>query len=122
MVLIDTSAWIESLRPDGDPVVRARVQALLQSGEAAWCPMVRLELWNGARGAREKRVLREIEAAVPCMAMTPEVWARADDFARKARAAGRTVPATDILVAACAQQHAVEIEHADEHFRLIARL
>jgi hypothetical protein len=31
----------------GPGVLRERVNALLQSGEAAWCPAVRLELWRG---------------------------------------------------------------------------
>jgi len=53
--LIDTSSWIDAMRRDGDPAVRARVLALMQSGEAAWCDMVRLELWNGLRGAAERR-------------------------------------------------------------------
>ena len=51
MKLIDTSSWIDALRRDGDPQIRARVVALMASGEAAWCDLVRLELWNGLRGA-----------------------------------------------------------------------
>lgn len=47
--LIDTSSWIEQPRSGGDRVVRERVESLLLSGEAAWCPVVRLELPNGAR-------------------------------------------------------------------------
>ena len=36
------------LRPGGDPTVRARVEAALTTGQARWCPLVQLELWNGA--------------------------------------------------------------------------
>ncbi len=36
--------------PNGDRDVAERVRALLETGEAAWCPMIRVELWNGVRG------------------------------------------------------------------------
>lgn len=120
MKLVDTSSWIHSLRPGGDPAVTQRVRDLLESGQAAWCPMVRLELWNGARGTHEMRVLRDMGHALPELEITPPVWEQACDLARKARAGGHTVPATDILVAACARYHAVGIEHADIHFDVVS--
>ncbi len=119
MKLVDTSAWIEQLRRNGDPVVRRRVEQLLLSGEAAWCPFVRLELWNRARGGREHRVLREMERELPVLEAAPEVWDLACSLARKARANGITVPTSDLLIAACARHHHVEVEHADSHFELI---
>ena len=122
MKLIDTSAWIHSLRPDGVREVTARVRALLQSGDAAWCPLVRLELWNGARGSHEKQVLLELERELPELDISDDVWDLACDLARKARRGGKTVPASDLLIAACARHHQVGIEHADSHFDVIATL
>lgn len=55
--------------------------------------MVRLELWNGARGKREKKV---------------------------PRTAGVTVPSTDVLIYACATHHGAEIEHSDSDFAAIS--
>lgn len=46
MVLVDSSSWIHLLRPDGDSAVRERVELALRTGDACWCAMVRLELWN----------------------------------------------------------------------------
>ena len=120
MKLIDTSSWIHSLRPDGDAVVASRVRAALETGDAAWCAMVRLELWNGARGEREKAVLREMEATLLDLEITADVWQLAMELARKARDNGLTVPATDLLLAACARHHGAELEHADSHFNQIA--
>ena len=97
-------------------------KARLQAGEAAWCPVVRLELWNGARGEHEKRVLREMQAQLPDLAIDPPVWERACALARKARSSGSTLPASDILIAACARHHQVEIEHADRHLDTLAAL
>ena len=116
MVLIDTSAWIHALRPDGGREVKARVAALLESGQAATCAMIRLELWNGARGDHEKRVIRDLERELPDLDITSEVWRGACALARAARKSGQTIPATDLLISACARHHGIAILHDDEHF------
>jgi predicted nucleic acid-binding protein len=122
MVLVDTSAWIHFLRPDGDAAVRARVEGVLRSGTARLCPLVRLELWNGAGGERERKVLRELERSIPELGITPEVWGDARDLARRCRAAGVSVPATDLLIAACAIHHGARLEHEDTDFDAIERV
>jgi predicted nucleic acid-binding protein len=119
VILVDTSSWIHFLRTDGDLTVRARVDAALRSGAACWCPTVRLELWNGAAGAREKKVMREFERVLPELAISDNTWRLAVELARQCRAAGVTVPATDVLIAACAREHGARLEHADHDFDLI---
>jgi predicted nucleic acid-binding protein len=119
MTLVDTSSWIEQLRRDGDPAVRARVEALLVAGEAAWCPIVELELWNGARGDREITVIQQMAQILVSLDIDRDVWSTANAMARSSRERGVTVPATDILVAACAKRHGVRLEHHDRHFDLI---
>jgi predicted nucleic acid-binding protein len=116
VVLIDSSSWIHMLHPKGDPAARLRVETLLHAGTACWCPLVRLELWNGAGGPREKRVLRDMERSLPELPITADVWASAFKLAREARGAGLSVPATDILIAACARFHGVGLEHSDSDF------
>jgi len=120
LVLVDSSSWIHFLRPNGDPEVRARVQALLLNGDACWCPLVRLELWNGAAGERDRRILRDFEAVLPELPIDDETWSVAYELARRARSAGVSVPATDILIAACARRHGAELETADSDFALLA--
>jgi predicted nucleic acid-binding protein len=119
--LIDTSAWIQALRPDGDSETKAQVTTLLEAGEAAWCAMVRLELWNGAQGEHERRVLQEMERTLPDLEMSAAVWKLAEELARTARKRGRTIPSTDLLIAACARHHEVEVEHRDAHFDELAK-
>lgn len=122
MKLVDTSAWVHQMRPKGDPAVRARVEALLRSGDAAWCAMIRLEIWAGVGNDRERQALAEYAAVLPDLPIGPEVWDAACELASQARRAGRTIPASDMLIFACAQQHGVEVEHADAHFDLLQRL
>lgn len=122
VVLVDTSSWIHLLRPDGDRAVRGRVEAVLQAGTACWCPVVRLELWSGAGGDREKKVLRDFERWLPTLAISEAVWEEADALARKAHQAGVSVPATDLLIAACARHHGARLEHADSDFDLLRKV
>ena len=120
MILVDTSSWIHFLRPDGDRNVRSRVETALTNGRACWCPLVQLELWNGARGQRERSVLEDFARTLPELPIDGEVWSAAHALARRARASGVTVPATDIVIAACADRHGATLETADSDFDLLA--
>jgi predicted nucleic acid-binding protein len=120
--LIDTSSWVDALRRDGDPAIKARVAALLRDGTAAWCDMVRLELWNGLRGVSERKQMQELEADVILLVTTDAVWTKARLLAQRARGKGVTVPGADLVIAACAWEHGVEMEHDDRHLAALAGL
>ena len=120
--LVDTSSWIEALRTDGDPQVRSRVSALMKEGRVCLCDIVLLELWNGAQGDREKNNLKRLEEVLPKLVTDGDVWVKARELARACRIKGVTVPATDLLVFACASHYKVDLEHSDEHFELIRRV
>jgi predicted nucleic acid-binding protein len=122
MTLIDTSSWVDALRRDGDPEVKTRVAALMRAGTAAWCDIVRLELWSGLRGAAERKHMEELEADVVNLPTNDAVWARARLLTQRARAKEVTVPATDLLIAACAWEHGVALEHDDAHLTALAAL
>ena len=84
-VLVDSSLWVHQLRKSGDPAHRDRVNALLERGEAAWCPAVRLELWRGVTNDAERKTLRRYEALLPDYEITAEVWTRSIHLADRAR-------------------------------------
>ena len=115
MKLVDTSSWVDYLR-DLNSDVCARVGSLVLAGEAAWCEMTLVELWNGARGTREKRELAEMEKEITLLPIHRGVWQTACKLARSCRDAGLTVPANDIVIAACAIENKVGLEHCDRHF------
>jgi len=122
MILVDTSSWIHQQCRKGDPIIQRRVEALLQSGLAAWCPVTRLELWSGVRNARERDILRHYEQVIPELPITEEVWQMACDLAAAGRSHGKTFPSNDLLISACAIYHGVVLEHADQHFDEILKL
>lgn len=84
--------------------------------------MVRLELWNGAGGDQEKKVIRDFQRVLPELAITSEVWELACQRAQAARKAGVSVPASDLLIAACAQHHQATLETSDSDFALLSKL
>ncbi|TNF76136.1 MAG: PIN domain nuclease [Acidobacteria bacterium] len=120
-VLVDTSAWIDALRKDGDPEVLAAVKSLTADGAAVLCDMVRLELWNGARGKAERQFLAGLDKELECFPTTAEVWQTAIDLADACRRRGITVPTTDLLIAACAEHHGLGLLHHDTHFDQISK-
>lgn len=120
-VLIDTSSWIEALRQSGNAEVREKVANLMLGGRAAWCEMVIVELWNGARGNYEKQRLKELEKEIILLKITSDVWKTAKELAQKCRQAGQTVPSADLVISACAIFYNVSIEHCDDHIDFILK-
>jgi len=115
MKLVDTSSWVEYLR-DRESEAGDSVEVLVLSGEAAWCDMTLVELWHGVRGAKEKRELAEMENEVERIPVDAAGWRLAARLALRCREKGFTVPISDIVIAACAVTHKLELEHCDKHF------
>jgi predicted nucleic acid-binding protein len=121
MKLVDTSSWVEYLRSRkseaGD-----RVEALVVSGDAAWCDVTLVELWHGVRGSMEKRELSGMENEIERIPVDAVVWRLASKLALRCRERGFTVPVSDIVIAACAVVNGLELEHCDKHFNDILPL
>src|SRR5438876_11318076 len=99
--------------------VRERVEHLLAAGLAAWCPIVRLELWAGVSTEQERAALREYEQRIPELAINDEIWQSACELADRCRKAGKRAPANDLLIAACARYHGVALESVVAHLDLL---
>ena len=121
-LLIDTSAWVEAMRRQGDERTRNAVHAALTTGRARFCDIVRLELWNGMGDAKERKWLSELEQALETVPTDTAVWTEATRLAQESRRLGLTVPATDLLIEACSRVHKLEILHRDSHFDRLASI
>jgi len=121
-VLIDTSAWVEAMRRTGDEATRKEVHAVLRSGRARFCDFVRLELWNGVGGDAERKWLTELEQSIEMVPTGADVWAEARRLAQETRRQALTLPASDLLIAACSRVHGLEILHRDGHFDRLAAI
>lgn len=121
MTLIDTSSWVHFLRRKGDVRVKQRVTRLLVAGESAICELVAVELWMGVGSVEDSTDLQELVELVPCLEINAESWMLARKLAQKCREAGRLVPSSDLVIAACAFCHGAEIDSEDAHFALLER-
>ncbi len=120
MVLVDSSAWIESLRRKGDMHVKLAVEGLLDAYEAMWCSPVRLEVLGGARRDERARLGRMF-SVIPYRSCKEDDWDRAVALAWRLRGRGLTVPWLDVLIASVAIHDEVRLYAVDKHFREIAR-
>lgn len=118
MKRVDTSSWIEYLR-DAESEAGNQVEERVLTGDAAWCEVTAVELWHGVRGAREKRDLAELEQEVTLFPVDADAWQKARRLAVAGRQAGITVPVADLIMAATAARHGLDLEHCDRHFEAI---
>jgi len=120
LVLIDTSAWIQALRPSGSGAVQDRVRLFIKEGRAASCEMVILELSAGTRNEFEFGELIEDLEALEQLPITAKIWHRAYHVANQLRRKGVTVPPADILISAVAIDNGCKLYHQDTDFENIA--
>jgi len=121
MKMVDSSSWVHALRRRGDGAVREGVRVLVTSGQAVWCAAIRLELWARWCGSGAS-MLNNLKQRIPELAINDEIWQSACDLANRCRKEGIRAPASDLLIAACARYHGVELESADAHFDLLKTL
>lgn len=118
--LLDTSVWISALRKDGLQSVQDRVRHILLHGQVFTAGIIRLELLSGAKTDAEFKRLQTRLDALDDAPADHSLWQSAARLAFSLRRQGLTIPATDVLIAACALKTASCLVHADRHFDLIA--
>lgn len=74
MILLESSALIESFRRNGRKDILARVRNAVVTGVAALCEPVMLELWAGAKGRLEKIKIQEMQNLLPMLECDAGGW------------------------------------------------
>ena len=113
-VLVDSSAWIEYFRR-GRGVVSDLVDGLLQSGEAAICGMVELEILQGLR-AREAEQVSDLFFALVYIETERRDYVFAGEYLGDLRRQGVTIPSADALIGALCIRHDIPLLTSDKHF------
>lgn len=121
MFLIDSSVWIEFLRPKGSPKIKAKVRDTLQMEEAACCGIVMVEILRGVKNERDFESLYDAMASLPQIAMDDEVIERASRWGFLLDRKGKVVSTTDLMIAAAAYKKA-RLLHIDDDFKLITSM
>jgi len=118
--LIDSSIWLDFLNKKSDIELTQRVQELMKNKQAAWCPMIQLELERS--GKERASALALLNEVLPSLEINQTVWSLAHQLAQACSRKGKPVPNTDILIYATAQHHGCQVFHNDKHFDWLAEI
>lgn len=119
MFLIDSSAWIEYLRPNGSQKVKERIRGILQKEEAFSCGIIVVEILRGARNEKDFQVLKDSLVSLPQIPIDYTVIERASRWGFMLDRKGKVASTTDLIIAAAAYKHACLL-HIDSDFEMMA--
>jgi hypothetical protein len=121
VILVDTSAWIETFRAHRP----LDLEAVVEFDEIVTCLPVIQEVLQGFRDEGAYRRAREAMLSLPVVEspLRLDVFSEAIDLYRSARRAGVTVRSSvDCLIAACAIRHDLEVLHRDRDYAALAEI
>lgn len=114
MILIDTSAWIAFFRGRGE--LADRVDALIDTNDAATCGPVLTELHRGLRDTKERRRVLPLLAACALVQPPADLWLAAGELGYRLARKGVTAKSFDLLIAVHALHHDVALLTDDQDF------
>ena len=120
-VIIDTSAWIESFRPQGNEKIRNTVQRLLYDSVILIPGIIRTELLRGTKNKKEYNHLSDLLDGLEYLPVHDVFWEKVAQFSFDLFRTGMTIPLTDTYIALLAMENKVKLIHCDRHFDLIAK-
>jgi predicted nucleic acid-binding protein len=121
MKLIDTSAWVEFLRRQGDAKIKHAIARLLQSDQAAYTCPVRFELLSGAKTNEEGDLEQALSLAQNYL-FEPDDWRQSALLERRLRTKGLTIPRNDLFVTVVALRAQIPVVCRDKHFDAIRKI
>jgi predicted nucleic acid-binding protein len=113
-VLVDSNVFISLLRRGLDPV--ELLGDWIGNGDLATCGMVRMEVERGLKIDRIRRRIGNFFDVLINVPTTNKIWEQATETAWKLGRSGITLPAQDILIAACASEIGAAVLSDDKHF------
>src|SRR5260370_33676835 len=122
MIVADSSALIEYFRRGGSPAVQEAVAASIAEDALAFNGIIFVEVVGFAADERERRALVATFGAFRRLELNEADFDLAASIGFELRRRGRAVPATDLIIAACAIRAGAELPHVDDHFDEIAKV
>ena len=120
-VVIDTSVWIESLRPQGDAELGHMVRDLILNGRVLLPGIIKVELLRGAKNKKEYNMLDEVLKGLTYLPIQDSFWDKLAEFSFELFRKGVSVPLTDTYIALVCIENKVPLLHRDKHFDLIVK-
>jgi predicted nucleic acid-binding protein len=119
MFLIDSSAWIEYLRPKGSQKAKQAVREILQKEEAVCCGIIIVEILRGAKNEKDFQSLGDSLRSLPQIPIDDSVVERASRWGFLLDRKGKIVSTTDLMIASAAYKKA-RLIHMDSDFELVS--
>ncbi len=120
VLLIDTSAWLFALKKNFHPIVKARIEQVLEEGDVAINGIIELELLGGAKSEKEYNRLKSRLDPLYYIEATRSLWDSSSKLAFDLKRKGVSIPYADIFIAASALDEDLVLMHADSHFDTVA--
>ena len=117
--LIDTSLWIDFFRARSPQNVKQLVAPFILDPDAHLAEPVTFEVLRYASAAEAAQIGLRFQA-MPMLQTPPDLWTKATLLGQTCRRNGVSVLALDLLIAAVALHHGVEIVTFDVDFQHIA--
>lgn len=116
-ILVDTSVWIEFFRSESQ--TGAQLESLIPENSVWVCGVVIFELLQGVRSEVEKSKVQGALSGLQYAELPLQLWENAADLSLTLKKKGLTMPLSDILIAAIAIEHNLQIFTLDKHFEQI---
>ncbi|HRG56340.1 MAG TPA: PIN domain-containing protein [Lacunisphaera sp.] len=120
LVLPDSSFYITATRAGRDPFLE--LSAKSDEYEYATCGMVQVEVLRGRHDPHLLRRFRDTFAVMIYIGTVNAIWERTAQLAWTLDRQGVIIPATDLLIAACALQADAAVLTYDQHFQQVPGL
>jgi len=120
-VMVDTSAWVESFRPQGDADLKEIVRQLIIEGRILLPGIIMAEILRGAKSKEEFERLSELLKGLVYLPAGEDFWGRLSRFSFDLFREGIIVPLADTYIALLAIENSIPLLHCDRHFDQIAR-
>jgi hypothetical protein len=120
-VIIDTSAWIEFFRPQGDFRLKESIRLLIAEGRVLLPGIIRTEILRGTRSGEEYEMLDELLKGLTYLPVAEDFWGRLSRFSFDLFRKGIIVPLTDTYIALVTIENGAHLLHRDRHFDFIAQ-
>ena len=119
-VIVDTSAWIESFRPQSEKTFINLVKDLIVKGRILIPGIIKTELLRGTKNKKEYNQLNDLLKGLEYLPVSDDFWEKLSLFSFRLFRKGVTVPLTDTYIALLGIENNASILHRDKHFDLIA--
>ena len=119
-VIVDTSAWIESFRPQSEKTFINLVKDLIVKGRILVPGIIKTELLRGTKNKKEYNQLNDLLKGLEYLPVSDDFWEKLSRFSFRLLRKSVTVPLTDTYIALLGIENNAPILHRDKHFDLIA--